>query len=249
MKHHDSELIRMYELVEHVMDAPSRSEALSRILAVSEHVVPSDRGAALFTIRHGLPHCIRWPQYADARIEEFNEHYNRIVPVHFTGRERILGPVCWADYGDSEYVTDFHGPLKIDQSVGASFTDTFTGDRYVLWVHREGAAARFSPAETEALRIFCSLCGHAVSLRSELECARQQAIWDPELGNDADVLSRREAEVARLICRRHSMREIGALLGISPRTVERHAFHIYHKLGVSNRKELARVLLSRLRAS
>jgi DNA-binding CsgD family transcriptional regulator len=38
------------------------------------------------------------------------------------------------------------------------------------------------------------------------------------------------------------MREIAALLGISLRTVERHALHIHQKLDVSGRRELSLVL-------
>jgi DNA-binding CsgD family transcriptional regulator len=34
------------------------------------------------------------------------------------------------------------------------------------------------------------------------------------------------------------MKEIAGILGITPRTVERHVLHIYHKLKVGGRKEM-----------
>ncbi len=48
-------------------------------------------------------------------------------------------------------------------------------------------------------------------------------------------LSDRELEVVRLVARGKTNKEIGALLGISARTVQNHVAHIYDKLGVYSR--------------
>jgi HD-GYP domain-containing protein (c-di-GMP phosphodiesterase class II)/DNA-binding CsgD family transcriptional regulator len=48
-------------------------------------------------------------------------------------------------------------------------------------------------------------------------------------------LTDREVEVLRLVARGKSNREIGDLLGISPRTVQNHVAHIYDKIGVYSR--------------
>jgi len=48
-------------------------------------------------------------------------------------------------------------------------------------------------------------------------------------------LSEREIEVLRLVSRQHTNAAIASMLGISPKTVERHVTHIYDKLGVSTR--------------
>ncbi len=48
-------------------------------------------------------------------------------------------------------------------------------------------------------------------------------------------LSDREVEVLRLVARGKSNREIGALLAISPRTVQNHVAHVYDKVGVYSR--------------
>jgi DNA-binding CsgD family transcriptional regulator len=228
-----------------VATASDRDHALTVLAELSPKLVPADRGGALFAMKGEYPQCIRWPEYAAERVREFNTYYNRQVPVHFSGAEPVLGPVDWREYRDSEYVADFHRPLGIDCSVGASFVDAFSRTGYVLWIHRHGRGARFAVDDVETLRLLCRQVGHIISLKSEIEAARRDAVSDPELGPDADILSRREAEVARLMCRRVSFREIAAILRISPRTVERHASHIYHKLRVANRKELAALLLRR----
>lgn len=48
-------------------------------------------------------------------------------------------------------------------------------------------------------------------------------------------LSDREVEVLRYVARGKSNKEIGTLLGISPRTVQNHVAHIYDKIGVYSR--------------
>ena len=62
----------------------------------------------------------------------------------------------------------------------------------------------------------------------------------PEKGASAAGLSERELEVLRLISDGLTDRDIGAALGISPRTVGRHVGNVLDKLGVRNRAEAAR---------
>jgi DNA-binding response OmpR family regulator/DNA-binding CsgD family transcriptional regulator len=55
------------------------------------------------------------------------------------------------------------------------------------------------------------------------------------------ALTLREAEVLLWIARGKSNRDIGEILGLSPRTVNKHLEHIYDKLGVENRSSAAAV--------
>ena len=56
---------------------------------------------------------------------------------------------------------------------------------------------------------------------------------------EADVLTSRELEIALLAARGHSDRSIADALGISVRTVSTHLGHVYTKLGVNKRSQLA----------
>jgi DNA-binding NarL/FixJ family response regulator len=55
----------------------------------------------------------------------------------------------------------------------------------------------------------------------------------------AGLLTRRESEVAGLVARGLSNRQIGAALHISERTAENHVQHILTKLGLQNRTQVA----------
>jgi DNA-binding CsgD family transcriptional regulator len=63
-------------------------------------------------------------------------------------------------------------------------------------------------------------------------------------GDGLAGLSERELEVARLIADGGSNREIGEVLVVSPKTVERHVTNILAKLGLRNRTELASLVRS-----
>ena len=210
-------------------------------------VVDVDRGAALFRVVNGLPVCIRWPEYSEPMVEEFNTHFNKRIPNYKGETEVDFGPIRWEKYRDTEYVADFMHPIGVRTSTGGTFVDRFSGDRYIVWVNRNGGFQDFSELEADSIRLLCRYTGQIVSLRSELDATEESLITYPELGPEAEILSHREAEVARLLCRRLTMKEIAAILKLSPRTVERHALHIYRKLNVDSRKELVRLLLKRLR--
>ena len=62
----------------------------------------------------------------------------------------------------------------------------------------------------------------------------------------AGALTPREREVLRWLAAGKTDRDIGAILGISPRTVHKHLQHIYEKLGVETRTAaVMRVLAAR----
>jgi DNA-binding NarL/FixJ family response regulator len=58
-------------------------------------------------------------------------------------------------------------------------------------------------------------------------------------GVDTGPLSRREAEVARLVADGLSNKQIGARLSISERTVDSHVRGILNKLGFNSRAQIA----------
>nr|WP_315399507.1 response regulator transcription factor [uncultured Duganella sp.] len=61
-------------------------------------------------------------------------------------------------------------------------------------------------------------------------------------------LTQRESEVLNWLIKGKTNRDIGEILGTSPRTVNKHLEHVFVKLGVETRTSAAAVALSKLRA-
>jgi DNA-binding NarL/FixJ family response regulator len=61
----------------------------------------------------------------------------------------------------------------------------------------------------------------------------------------AEVLTPREEEIVKLVAEAHTNEEIGELLFISKKTVERHRANILEKLGMRDRVELTRYAIRR----
>lgn len=74
--------------------------------------------------------------------------------------------------------------------------------------------------------------------RSAEPAASGRATTSPE----ATPLTERQLEVARLVCRGLTNSAIAAHLGIRTRTVTSHLDHIYNRLGIGSRAELASYL-------
>jgi DNA-binding NarL/FixJ family response regulator len=71
--------------------------------------------------------------------------------------------------------------------------------------------------------------------------ARPLRVVNPE---GLNLLSRREEEVMRLVAEGLGNREIADLLKLSEHTVKNYVFHIFDKLGISNRVELVLYVVS-----
>jgi DNA-binding NarL/FixJ family response regulator len=72
-------------------------------------------------------------------------------------------------------------------------------------------------------------------LGAEPDLARVRALRTGKAGGEAGALTEREREVLRMMADGGSNREIAEALGLSPKTVNRHAENIFDKLGVSLR--------------
>jgi len=110
-------------------------------------------------------------------------------------------------------------------------------DEYVRGALEAGAVGYLSKTAPgkELVQAVRSVAGGTSVLQSGLTARLLTAARQPEQGM-AD-LSERELEVLRLLAEGLRNRELGVLMGISTRTVDRHCDNIYAKLGVSSRTE------------
>jgi len=146
-------------------------------------------------------------------------------------------------YRSTEFVSDFVKPLlRIDMSAGIPMRSSDGRGAAVLGITRTRSSS-LSPREQAILLALQPHIENLFSMHRKTEAVTPPSIHDAELARGNGLLSRRESEIAGLLCRRLSAPEIATLLLVSPRTVERHVEHIYQKLNVRNRRELLVLLL------
>lgn len=146
--------------------------------------------------------------------------------------------------------TDLRAPLPAAMAAHCRALSDHDGKRL------DEVAARF--ADLGAMALAADAAAHAASAHaragarsSDLESSRRAALLTRRCGlqspatravSDRLPLSDREREVATLVGRGLTSREIAERLGVSVRTVDGHLYRMYPKLGVSSREQLARLL-------
>jgi DNA-binding CsgD family transcriptional regulator len=115
---------------------------------------------------------------------------------------------------------------------------------YGEWLRRENrrvdARAQLRMAHEQFTSI--GMEAFAERTRSELQATGEHV--RPHTVETRDDLTAQERQIAELACDGLSNPEIAARLFLSPRTVEWHLRHVYTKLGIKSRRELANLLPS-----
>jgi DNA-binding CsgD family transcriptional regulator len=96
-----------------------------------------------------------------------------------------------------------------------------------------------------ALDIFEGLDARPWAERARTELAATGEKRGPRGGNGAAELTPQELQIALLLAAGRTTREAAAALFLSPKTVEYHLRHVYQRLGIHSREELAARLGSR----
>ena len=233
---------RAYELLTEIAAQQTVQDGLASTMNLLEELVPGDRGVAVMRMEGLIPYCVRWPDYASGYVPRFNTYYNMRSPFYFDSPYRDLPPVDWDRYRDTEYHNGFNRPLHIRYSLGLGLTDATTGEQYAVFVHRSPSGPAFTEEDRRQLAALWRPLSSILTCISRRELDLRHGVHPRETRTGCDILSPRESQIAELLCQRLTMRSIAERLGISRRTVERHALHIYAKLNVSGKRELIRVL-------
>jgi DNA-binding CsgD family transcriptional regulator len=155
----------------------------------------------------------------------FDRHFHEHPLVRFHGYERgavtqrISDSVPFAQFRESALFNEYYRRVRVDHAIALPI--------YV----RDGLLVSFVLNRTR--RDFTD------RERALLDLLRPYLAKLYEKSKPTPVLSAREAEVLRWVAAGKSDAQIGAILGISARTVQKHLEHAYQKLGVENRTAAA----------
>ncbi|MDA0142478.1 helix-turn-helix transcriptional regulator, partial [Solirubrobacter deserti] len=124
--------------------------------------------------------------------------------------------------------------------VQAALSRLLAGQAFAAHGDAERAAAELEQAAERFERHDAS--GHRDAAERELRRLGRRSRYRRSGASEIGSLTERELQVARLVVDRRTNAEIAAELYLSTKTVETHLRNLFHKLGVSSRVEVARVV-------
>jgi len=156
------------------------------------------------------------------------------------------GRIAWQTPQAKHLMTTFFG----SDDAGGDTLPRHIADWLADAAQQDGDAPEMPPLSITraARRLLFSLHGRTaegewiVLLREESDAAILEAI------TSAFRLTPREAEVLFWVIKGKTSRDIGDILGTSPRTVNKHLEHVFEKLGVETRTAAASVALNKIGA-
>jgi DNA-binding NarL/FixJ family response regulator len=156
------------------------------------------------------------------------------------------GGVVIIDAGGTPILRSRQAVRWLAEFFDASESDVRLPDRVREWaLGRVGTAGGAAPTQTSVLiqdrgerRLAFTFAGPATGgFLLKLEVGRHEP--EPPPLTETFNLTPRELEVLMWVAKGKTNRDIGDILGLSPRTVNKHLEHIYEKLGVETRTAAA----------
>jgi DNA-binding CsgD family transcriptional regulator len=221
-----------------VESATTRHEFLRRAVQGIERVIPWDTGIGLFSAHSGA--YLLGQGLSDKANQDYNAYYRFHVPFlgspPFPLSDEVMlhyDAVCWRDYPDFEYTTDFAKP----NGLAYSLSTFFPRGRFVFAANRSRIGSPFRDRDCLSLSIITRHINNLYAFLDRAALAPESLRGCEEIADRFPCLSKREAEVLSLQNMGLTAPEIATKLFVSDRTIETHVTHIYEKLNVRSRRE------------
>ncbi|HEX3043707.1 MAG TPA: helix-turn-helix transcriptional regulator [Bacillota bacterium] len=240
-KDFDIPWIRIHDYLYEVGAQPNLDVFCRKALEKIDYLVPIDNSAAFFALKNpDLPYIREHIGGTTKEMDAYNQYYGAKSP-NFKFDKVV--PVNWHDYRHTEFVTDFAFPYDIGQSI---IMYIFPQESFPvsISINRPRRSLPFDDQTKTILEFIQPHLSNYYSIYSKMDQLTMEQFHTRELVQECKLLSKREAEVAALLCQRLTMAEIATKLLISPRTVQTYVENIKEKLGVRNRRELVGKLLT-----
>lgn len=242
---------QMWDFIGACAESPDLSGMLHQAVQNLPHLIACEQSVAcLVTVNpfHGDVHIeIENNGVPEEAVRAYRERYYHEDIARLTlDKSALTYQVDWRDPCLQRYpfTREFvHGLMRIDLSAGIPMWAEDGLEGLCILFTRIGVR-RISVRDEAILRSLRPHLQNLFWLHQRIAAIPADHFLAAELARESELLSRREAEIAGLLCKRLSAHEIADLLVISRRTVETHIQHVYNKLHVNNRAELLRRLLS-----
>jgi DNA-binding CsgD family transcriptional regulator len=217
------------------------NEFCRRVLKGLANLIPFDNNG-IFAIQDSTGYTAKATFVESAKwSEQFNNYYWKLMPPIPGSRTAITD---WRDYANSEYVTYFISPQRIGSTISALHLGANMDYIGGFALHRNVGTSCFTQRDMFILDFIEPHLYNYFTIISLLATYDAQLPDATIIASDFKCLTRREAEVAALLCRRFSTGMIASRLLISIPTVYRYIANIFEKLKVFSRDELLKKLLN-----
>jgi DNA-binding CsgD family transcriptional regulator len=143
---------------------------------------------------------------------------------------------------DERFDTHFAAALRLYERAAMPFATARTALSYGERLRRSGRRVESRVQLRAALEIFLRLGARAWADRAERELRTTGEKVRRRKTSATEELSPQELQIGLVVAQGVTNREAGAALFLSPKTIEYHLSHVYRKLGVRSRTELARLV-------
>ena len=140
---------------------------------------------------------------------------------------------------DAEFEAAFEEALRLHERTPDAFETARTRLAYGARLRREGKRVRSREQLRAALELFEHLGAHPWADQASAELAASGETARRRDASTLDDLTPQELQIARLLAGGKTTREAAAAVFLSPKTIEYHLGHVYRKLGIHSREELA----------
>lgn len=180
----------------------------------------------------------------DAYFEYYStlsDNYNIRISARNWPEERMYGegftiPVRdWKYIRGDSFICEYVWPLGIRHSLGFVLYDTDRMPRSLYMIDKCSAP----DFNRDGIQILSMALPHLNNLHKNFFCPRSEPKPElPENDPGKNLLTKREQEIASMLCRDITPANISEKLHVTRATVYKHTHHIYEKLSVTNRQEL-----------
>ncbi|MCR4712577.1 MAG: helix-turn-helix transcriptional regulator [Clostridia bacterium] len=223
---------------------------VAAILEYAVELAPFDQAAVFFFDANQNIYKQHMQNFPSSMVNTYLEHYayqpdSGTWTARQEHREKPgvvdLSLIDWTSEAGT-FVNDYIRPLGIRYSVTTVFYDLYGNYRTALSMDR----LTKKPFTERELRNLYYAIPHLNNLHKnfyyELASAQKHL---GRFSSENSNLTKREAEIANLLCQGVSPANISKSLYISPATTYKHIANIYEKLGISSQRELLALMLNR----
>lgn len=219
-------------------------EVIKKLFAL----IPYDQ-ARVFIIANGKVHDMILLDVDKDWSEVYLKYYSKIEDGRYSiftkgagDRDFIPGVegaiVDWTGVNSDQFINEYIRPQGLHYSAGFKLNDTDELNSNIFCLDRIGYSG-FSQREIEILR---KIVPHLKNLYKNVFIPAS-ALQYPQNPGYRNILTKREFEIAGLLCKGMTPTNIGNRYDITLPTVYRHIANIHQKLDVSTRQELILKLL------